>query len=110
MAKIIKKITRSIKSDVPINEENITNAIFKKATGYECEEVVEEYVSNDDKLVLSKRKVTTKHIAPDMQAAKIVLELLKENGFNDMTDEELIKERDRLIELLNKTKEEEMES
>ncbi len=108
--KIIKqKVITDSKEE--INHKSITNALYKKAVGYESKEVVEEYVDvgeNGEKVLkLNKRKITSRHVSPDISAVKIVLELLKERGYEDYTDEELVAERDRLLEILNNQKEEE---
>ncbi len=46
---------------------------MRKAVGYmTCKEVVEEYSGENE---LLKRKVSSKHIPPDMTAIKTILEL-----------------------------------
>ena len=50
-----------------ISEKEIKNALYKKAIGYEANEVVEEFVldeSGDYKL--NKKKVTKKHISQEI--------------------------------------------
>lgn len=77
---------------------NIKNALYKKAVGYDATETVEEYADNDGELVLVKKKVTTKNVAPDISAIKIMLGL--DDDVTDlafMSDEELERERKRLI-------------
>lgn len=86
-----------------ISEKEIKQALYKKALGYDANEVVEEFVldeSGDYKL--SKRKVTKKHISPDLSAVKLLLEKVekKSEKYSKMTDEELIREKLKLIELL----------
>ena len=86
-----------------ISEKEIKKALYKKAVGYEANEVVEEFVldeSGDYKL--SKRKVTKKHISPDLSAVKLLLEKVekKTDKYSEMTDEQLIKEKLKLLELL----------
>ncbi|HHW89397.1 MAG TPA: hypothetical protein GX745_00630 [Clostridiales bacterium] len=67
----------------------------KKAQGYKVDEVVEEYVNDDqDGLKLIKRKVTQKYIPPDLSAAKLLLDL--EPNISDMTDQEIMEEIKRL--------------
>ena len=54
-------------------------------------------------MVLTKRKVTKKNIPPDISAVKVLLEMqagFKESELTEMTDEELLIERDKLIEKL----------
>ena len=100
-----RKSHSQARMEEPFNQNNLKKALVKKAMGYVLEEVVEEYVNADDKLVLNKRKVTSKAIPPDIPAAKVVLEMFKSSDYSSMTDEELLKERERLLELLNNTKE-----
>ena len=83
-------------------EEDVKNALLKKALGYVAEEVVEEYIKDqDDNLILNKRKVTSKVVPADIPAVKVVLDLIKDDDFSSMSDEELMQEKDRLLELLN---------
>ena len=83
-----------------VTKQELIEVLIKKALGYDATEVVEEYVGNDEgEVKLSKKKVTTKNVPPDMSALKILLDdSQKEVG--QMTDEELEKEKIRLINLL----------
>ena len=73
--------------------------LIKKALGYDVKEVVEEYVSDEDGTVkLSKKKVTKKNVPPDLTALKMLLE--SDKPISSMSDEELEKEKTRLLELL----------
>lgn len=83
------------------DNEKIKSALFKKATGFDTEEVVIEYITDNDGERVLKRKVTKKNVPPDITAIKMLLDD-KNTSFSSMTDEELIKERDRLIKLLTK--------
>lgn len=75
--------------------------LYKKAIGYQTEEVVEEYASEEKGGELLKRKVTTKYIPPDVSALKSYMELTRvDNEFDNLTDEELEREKQRLIKLL----------
>ena len=89
-----KKGTRRKKQD------NVRDALIKKALGYDAKEVTEEYVKGEDgEIVLTKKKVTIKSVPPDVTALKLLLDsdsLPVEN----MTDEELEEERKRLLKLL----------
>ncbi len=88
-------------------EKEINNALYKKAFGYDANEVVEEFVVSDDgDYKLSKRKITKKHISPDLNAVKILLDNIeqKNDRFESMSDEELLKEKLKLLELLEKYK------
>lgn len=80
-------------------EKDFKTALIKKAMGYDVKEVVEEYVSDDNGDVkLTKKKVTKKNVTPDIGAIK----MLMENGtkLNEMSDEELEEEKQRLLKLL----------
>ena len=98
--KVVKRRVRG-KSD---NTKTIKKVLTKKAKGFVLEEVSEEYVSDNGNLTLVKRKVTTKEIAPDVNAVRALIEidgLEKKDTLSEMTDEELIKEKNRLIKLLD---------
>ena len=90
-----------------LNEKKVKAALVKKAFGYDATEVVEEYVSDEaGEVKLSKKKVTKKNVPPDMSALK----MLMDEAFvpvGEMSDEELEKEKERLIkELSEKQKKE----
>ena len=85
-------------------KDAIEQALLKKALGYECDEIIEEYAKDEDGcLVLIKKKVTKKHISPDIPAAKMLLEQLEttQDKYLTMTDQQLLEEKMRLIKLLN---------
>ena len=73
------------------------------------EETTKEFVKDEDKMVLSKKKVTTKEFPPDSSAIKFLLELEKfnNNEFENLTDEQLHQEKLRLLNIL---KDEEIDS
>lgn len=91
-----------------MREENerakLENALLKKALGYTCEEVTEEYVGeNKDGLKLCKKKVNKKTIPPDLASLQILLTRLDEhNEYASLSDTELYSERDKLLKLLEK--------
>lgn len=79
------------------------DVLYKKARGYDVEEINREYVVDEDgnkKLV--KEKTTVKHVPPDLSALKAYMEL-KDIELSKMSNEELIKEKERLIGELKKT-------
>lgn len=84
-------------------DQEFKDALMKKALGFESDEIVEEY-STDEKgnSILSKRKITKKFNPPDVTALKFLLEQsqIYDDEISKMTDEELLKERDRLLKLL----------
>lgn len=87
------------------SEKKINEALYKKAVGYETSEVVEEFVISDEgECKLNKRKITKKHISPDLSAVKLLLEKIqnKKGKYSEMTDEELFQEKIKIIEELEK--------
>lgn len=74
-------------------------ALIKKALGYDATEVVEEYIADEEGVKLSKKKVTKKNVPPDITAIKLLLEG-EELDLSKMSDDELIKEKERLLKLL----------
>lgn len=121
----------SRKEKVAKNQElydKIKKILIKKAEGYYFSEEsleyaqkpqkIEEQISFDDilengkkksteeNLVLVKKKITSHYIPPDMIAIKILLENFGENlnidSFENMTEEELIIYKNKLITNLEK--------
>ena len=88
-------------------DEELVKALLKKATGYTYDEITEEYIVDEvGQPVLNKKKVTKKYCPPDSGALKAYLELVGESTVENMTDEELKKEKQRLLfELAEQTKE-----
>lgn len=77
--------------------------LYKKGMGYQTEEVVEEYASEDKGGELIKRKVTIKNVPPDVAALKAYLDISKQNSeFDNLSDSELQAEKIRLLKLLKK--------
>lgn len=85
-------------------EEKLRKALLKKALGYDTHEVVEEYVLDDDGCEkLAKKKVTKKHISPDISAMRVLLERYYSDisdEIKNMSDEELLAERARLLKII----------
>lgn len=93
--KIIEKKETSKELDI--------NDILKKfASGYKLKEKQSEYtLDKDGKMKMSKQKVNIKEVAPDIAALKALINLSNDNdSIKTMTDEELIKEKNRLLEKL----------
>ena len=68
--------------------------------GYSVDEVVEEYVNDENELKLVKKKITKKHIPPDINAAKALLEKSNEMSMEklkNMSDEELQSMRKKIL-------------
>ena len=88
--------------------KKLENALLKRALGYTCEEVVEEYGHTDDGFSLTKKKVTKKHVPPDLAAIKAYIEMEgSEDDFSSMSVAELKEERKRLLAELDKNTEKE---
>ncbi len=85
-------------------DEKLEKALLKVALGFQVAEVTEEYAEVDGQLRLTKRKKTKKDVPPDLKAVQILLSESGEGGFSTMSDEELIRERDRLIAGLQEEK------
>ena len=78
------------------SDEQVEQALIKRALGYEADEVIEEYAVVDGEQTLVKRKVTSKSVSPDLSAIKY----LKENDaarFSAMTDSQLRAQKRRLL-------------
>ena len=84
-----------------IKSGSLKDALIKKALGCSHTEVVEEYVTEEGEIKLTKKKVTTKNEPPDVTAIKLLIE--EKDDLTEMTDEELEAEKKRLIGLLKKT-------
>ncbi|MBD5086951.1 MAG: hypothetical protein HDT29_05275 [Clostridiales bacterium] len=81
-----------------MNEE-IEKAVFRRAVGYDVQEITEEYSGENE---LLKRKVSSKHYPPDMTAVKTMLELgLDNDELKTMSDSQLIELKLRLLNQLN---------
>ena len=80
--------------------KELEKALNKLATGATTREVAEEYVAGDDGLVLKSRKCITKDLAPDLSSIKLLLNMKSLDTYDNMTDEDLEKEKERLIKLL----------
>lgn len=82
-------------------KDKIADALLKVALGFQVAEVTEEYAEVDGALKLTKRKRTKKDVPPDLKAVQM---LLGENGggMENMSDEDLEKEKQRLLAALKK--------
>lgn len=81
-------------------EEKIGEALLKVALGYQIAEVTEEYAEVDGALKLTKRKKTKKDVPPDLKAVQMLLESGADEAYSGWSDEELEREKIRLMELL----------
>ena len=93
-----------------LSEKELKQALIKKALGYDATEVVEEYVQSDEgEVKLTKRKVTKKSVPPDMTALKILIEADGLKPIEQMSDQELKDEKERLLKLLSESQENDKE-
>lgn len=84
-----------------MDEDEILSTLKKKALGYAFDEVVEEYCQDENgNQVLCKRKITKKVNPPDFTALKFLLEKGDDDDISKMTDKELVREKERLLQLL----------
>lgn len=92
--------------EVEEKHKKIEKALLKKALGYDIKEVVEEFAKDKEgENLLIKKKCTTKHFPPDVSAIKILLSYYDEKTFEElenMTDEELLAEKEKLFIQLQK--------
>ncbi len=86
--------------------DKLREAILKVALGFSLEEVTEEYDMKDGSLRLIKRKETKKDVPPDLKAAKL---LIDERDYASLTDDELEREKQRLLRELLENQEHERE-
>lgn len=80
--------------------EKLHKALCQLAFGANTKEVSEEYIMQDDGLSLKQKKCVSKNLAPDLSAIKLLLSLKAPDEYENMTDEELNKEKERLLKLL----------
>lgn len=83
-------------------KEKIQKSLMKKALGYRYNEVIEEYTIGEDGEKLSKKKVTTKDVPPDIAAVKLLLDSLnvEHSDFENLSDEELKIEIEKAMKLV----------
>ncbi|MFA5449222.1 MAG: hypothetical protein WC292_02120 [Clostridia bacterium] len=78
--------------------KDVNKVLLKKATGYTIKETLIEYVIDENGVKRPvKEKQQTKYIPPDINALKTYLELAGGGGTENMSDEDLERERLRLI-------------
>lgn len=80
-------------------KKEIDEAILKVALGCTVEEITEEYAEVDGDMRLVKMRKTEKNIPPDLKAVQLLLQG-EDRDVSTLSDEELEKEKIRLIEEL----------
>ena len=85
--------------DIDRETERARKAMKKLALGYDLLEVTEEYVvDNETKVIeLQKKKIVTKQMPPDIEAYRM---LYGQTLYDNLTDEELEREKERLLRQL----------
>lgn len=85
-----------------MNDSDFQEALQKKALGFDSDEIVEEYATDENgNQHLLKRKITKKHNPPDISALKLLLEQDDfDKRLENMTDGQLESEKLRLLQLL----------
>lgn len=101
-----KNIIKKNVSTKPISSD-VRDALIKKALGYEVKEVTEEYSMVDKDLVLIKKKINTKVYPPDLDAIEMALsESGTDREYSNMSDDALVAEQIKLLEMFKKMKKE----
>ena len=89
-------------------KKSLKDALVKKAVGYLTEECVDEFLPDKDsgEMKIVKRKITTKHVPPDLTAVKLLCEITGEKpfDFSAMDDNELLAEHEKLLKLVSSKK------
>jgi len=86
-----------------IFDKDTIEALKKLATGLIVTEITKEYAKDDNgDLQLIKKKVNEKMLPPNTDIMKMLYQSSKENNskYKDMTDEQLLEEKQRLLEQL----------
>lgn len=98
-----KEVNDKVENSSIVTDDNelkkVKNALLKRAIGYVYEEESEEYGVQEGKHTLVKHKITKKEVPPDLTAIKMILSE-KTDSYEDLTLEELEKEKLRLLKQL----------
>lgn len=92
----------NLDESVIFSKETISE-LKKYLKAYSTKETLYEYVADDDgKLKISKKKVNKKVFPPNSEVLKILFQLTNTNAadFSNLTDEQLQKEKRRLLKIL----------
>ena len=86
-----------------LKAKKIKELLLKAAKGYEVAEVTTEYAEVDGKMQVTKRKEIKKEVPGDLKAVQMLLYVDSvDDGPVTLTDEELEKEKQRLLKELKK--------
>ena len=86
-----------------LKDEALKKLLLKAAKGYKIAEVTVEYAEVNGKMQITKRRETKKDVPGDLKALQMLLENEKTEGLTgagELSDEELEKEKLRLLEEL----------
>lgn len=93
-------------------DEETLSALKRCLTGSICKETTSEYVLNEEtkKMVMVKQKVSEKTIPPNPDLMKLIFQKLndEQTDYNSLSDEELKKEKLRLLRELKVMEENEI--
>ena len=84
-------------------KDKIQKSLIKKAIGYQYKEVIEEYSVAEDGEKLTKKKITTKDVPPDLTAVKMFLDSINittDENLEQMSDEELKREIENAMQMM----------
>ena len=84
-------------------KDKIQKSLIKKAIGYQYKEVIEEYSVAEDGEKLTKKKITTKDVPPDLTAVKMFLDSINittDENLEEMSDEELKKQIEKAMQMM----------
>ena len=84
-------------------KDKIEKSLIKKALGYQYKEVIEEYSVAEDGEKLTKKKITTKDVPPDLTAVKMFLDSINistDENLEQMSDEELKKQIEKAMQMM----------
>ena len=80
--------------------DDVMTALQNLAKGAKTVDIVEEYVPDDSgNSALKSKKISTKYLAPDLAAIKLLLSFEGESNLADLSDEELENEKNKLFKL-----------
>ena len=84
-------------------KDKIQKSLIKKAIGYQYKEVIEEYSVAEDGEKLTKKKITTKDVPPDLTAVKMFLDSINittDENLEEMSDEELKQQIEKAMQMM----------
>lgn len=84
-------------------KKKLEQALYERAIGFTQEDVSEEFGMVDNSLKLIKRKTSKKYYPPEIRAIEMMMENFSpDDDLKNKNLDELLKERERLIKMLDK--------